>query len=55
MRESMSKDPINPILWEPHLVALDRRIDIILHGIRDCLKKNSSKAVIIDNNEINSS
>lgn len=39
MRESMSFDPISPVLWEPHLEALDRRIVIILQGIRDCLKK----------------
>lgn len=39
MRRSMGKDPVSPILWEPHLVALDRRIEIILKGIRDCLQK----------------
>lgn len=39
MRESMSKDPVAPILWEPHLVALDRRVKIILQGIRDCIQR----------------
>ncbi|CAG9807717.1 unnamed protein product [Chironomus riparius] len=39
MRESMTVDPISPVLWEPHLEALDRRVVIILQGIRDCLKK----------------
>jgi hypothetical protein len=39
MRDSMTVDPISPVLWEPHLEALDRRIVIILQGIRDCLKK----------------
>lgn len=39
MRESMTVDPITPVLWEPHLEALDRRVVIILQGIRDCLKK----------------
>ncbi|XP_071052238.1 extracellular serine/threonine protein CG31145 [Onthophagus taurus] len=39
MRRSMAKDPITPILWEPHLEALDRRVEIILRGIRDCLAK----------------
>lgn len=39
MRQSMAKDPLNPILWEPHLVALDRRVEIILKGIRDCVQK----------------
>lgn len=38
----MSIDPIAPVLWEPHLVALDRRVVIILQGIRDCLKKVDS-------------
>ncbi|XP_075231882.1 extracellular serine/threonine protein CG31145 [Lycorma delicatula] len=39
MKESMSKDPVAPILWEPHLVALDRRVKIILQGIRDCIQR----------------
>lgn len=39
MRESMALDPIAPILWEPHLDALDRRVEIVLRGIRDCLTK----------------
>jgi len=39
MRDSMTVDPVSPVLWEPHLEALDRRIVIILQGIRDCLKK----------------
>lgn len=42
MRENMKKDPIAPVLWEPHLEALDRRVVIILQGIRDCLKKVDS-------------
>lgn len=42
MREAMSNDPIAPVLWEPHLEALDRRVVIILQGIRDCLKKVES-------------
>lgn len=42
MRESMHSDPIAPVLWEPHLQALDRRVVIILQGIRDCLKKVDS-------------
>lgn len=42
MRETMRSDPIAPVLWEPHLQALDRRVVIILQGIRDCLKKVDS-------------
>ncbi|XP_017475344.1 PREDICTED: extracellular serine/threonine protein CG31145 [Rhagoletis zephyria] len=40
LRDSMSVDPVRPVLWEPHLAALDRRITIILNGVRDCIKKN---------------
>ncbi|XP_030369881.1 extracellular serine/threonine protein CG31145 isoform X1 [Scaptodrosophila lebanonensis] len=40
MRESLSYDPISPVLWEPHLEALDRRTGIILQSIRDCIKRN---------------
>lgn len=43
MRESMALDPVAPVLWEPHLEALDRRVVIILQGIRDCLKKVDSE------------
>lgn len=42
MRKSMANDPIAPILWEPHLIALDRRVLIILNGIRDCIRKIDS-------------
>lgn len=42
MRDAMSIDPIAPVLWEPHLEALDRRVVIVLQGIRDCLKKVDS-------------
>lgn len=45
----MSSDKIAPILWEPHLVALDRRIGIILSGIRDCVHKNAAEDVVISN------
>lgn len=39
LREVIAKDPIAPILWEPHFAALDRRIVIILEAIRECIKK----------------
>nr|XP_043067660.1 extracellular serine/threonine protein CG31145 isoform X2 [Drosophila bipectinata] len=40
MSESLSQDPIRPVLWQPHLDALDRRTGIILQSIRDCIKRN---------------
>lgn len=45
----MSTDKIAPILWEPHFVALDRRVGIILNGIRDCVHKNAAEDVVISN------
>lgn len=49
MRRSMAKDPVAPVLWEPHLEALDRRVEIILKGIRDCLQKGEE--LVPDNEE----
>lgn len=49
MRTSLEKDPISPVVWEPHLEALDRRIGIILQGVRDCLAKNKEEDVIKSN------
>ncbi|CAH3903655.1 unnamed protein product [Pieris brassicae] len=39
LRESMRLDPVSPILWEPHLAALDRRLVIVLDAIRKCVEK----------------
>uniref|UniRef100_A0A8D9F1Y7 Extracellular serine/threonine protein CG31145 n=1 Tax=Cacopsylla melanoneura TaxID=428564 RepID=A0A8D9F1Y7_9HEMI len=43
MVESMSRDPIAPILWQPHLDALDRRVKIILEAIRHCIEVRLDK------------
>uniref|UniRef100_A0A0C9QYK8 Fam20c_1 protein n=1 Tax=Fopius arisanus TaxID=64838 RepID=A0A0C9QYK8_9HYME len=40
MRQSMEKDPVAPVLWKPHLTALDRRVGLILQAIRDCLNRS---------------
>lgn len=47
MRESMASDLVAPVLWEPHLLALDRRVAVILKGIRDCIGKNNPEDVVI--------
>lgn len=39
MRESLRSDPLSPILWEPHLTALDRRVEIILETVRSCINR----------------
>ena len=46
MRKSLSKDPVNPVLSEPHLEALDRRVNIILQTVRECVTRKSSDEVI---------
>lgn len=42
----MSVDPIAPILWPPHLEALDRRLITVLQVIRDCIDNNGADDVI---------
>lgn len=39
MNETMAEDPIAPVLWEPHLTAMDRRVGIVLSEIRKCVEK----------------
>lgn len=41
MNESMAADPITPILLQPHLNALDRRLSIVLYAIRDCIHRST--------------
>ncbi|XP_073500348.1 extracellular serine/threonine protein kinase FAM20C-like isoform X4 [Phyllobates terribilis] len=48
MRESLSMDPLAPILSEPHLLALDRRLAIILHAVRECFEKQGKHRVAYD-------
>lgn len=43
----MLDDPIAPILWEPHLDALDRRLAIVLQAVRDCINRRGTDDVII--------
>lgn len=47
MSESMADDPITPILEQPHLDALDRRLAIVLHAVRDCINRSVADASII--------
>lgn len=49
LRESMKSDPVAPILWEPHLEALDRRVGIILDAVRSCLERSENPVI----NEVN--
>ncbi|KAM6113990.1 extracellular serine/threonine protein kinase FAM20C [Pterocles gutturalis] len=40
MKESLLKDKIAPILYQPHLEAMDRRLRIVLKAISDCIEKD---------------
>lgn len=46
MRESMASDPAAPILWEAHLEALDRRVNILLNTFRECIVLNTIEDVL---------
>ena len=49
MRRVLATDAAAPILLEPHILALDRRLVIILKTIHKCLMKNQlSSRVVID-------
>ena len=39
LRASLSADPVAPILLEPHLDALDRRLAKLLHVVHGCLEE----------------
>ncbi|XP_069509060.1 extracellular serine/threonine protein kinase FAM20C-like [Ambystoma mexicanum] len=39
MRESLAVDHLTPVLAEPHLTALDRRLQTVLRVLRDCVRK----------------
>lgn len=46
MKESMASDPVAPVLWQPHLMALDRRVSIILTALRHCIETHSIHDVV---------
>ncbi|KAM4631980.1 extracellular serine/threonine protein kinase FAM20C [Discoglossus pictus] len=46
MEESLLMDKITPILIQPHLEALDRRLRIVLKAVSDCIEKDSYSKVV---------
>lgn len=46
MEESLELDKISPILYEPHLEALDRRLRIVLKAVSDCIEKDNYDNVV---------
>lgn len=46
MRESLLEDQLSPVLTEPHLLALDRRLQIILQTVEGCVEVHGEQSVI---------
>lgn len=47
MRESLSADHLDAVLPEPHLAALDRRLQRVLAVVRQCVQTYGEEAVLI--------
>lgn len=48
MRESLLQDSLTPVLTEPHLLALDRRLQIILKIVKKCIETNGEDTVVVN-------
>lgn len=48
MRESLLQDRLGPVLTEPHLLALDRRLHIILKAVETCIETSGEDIVVAD-------
>ncbi|KAG1670786.1 Extracellular serine/threonine protein [Nymphon striatum] len=48
MRKAMQNDPAAPVLLESHLLALDRRVKVILKHVQKCAKEKSGMVITDD-------
>ncbi|KAF7705236.1 extracellular serine/threonine protein kinase FAM20C [Silurus meridionalis] len=48
MEESLQKDSLSPILIQPHLEAMDRRLRLVLQVLADCIEKEGYSSVVED-------
>ncbi|XP_026567033.1 pseudokinase FAM20A [Pseudonaja textilis] len=48
MRESLLQDSLAPVLTEAHLLALDRRLQIILKTVEECIEAFGEDTVVAD-------
>ncbi|XP_001378988.2 pseudokinase FAM20A [Monodelphis domestica] len=46
MRESLLEDQLSPVLTEPHLLALDRRLQVILKTVEKCIQIHGEQNVV---------
>lgn len=48
MEESLLRDRLSPVLIQPHLQAMDRRLRLVLQVIEGCLDKEGYDNVVED-------
>ena len=48
MAESLRQDRVAPVLFSPHLEALDRRLRLVLQAVGDCVGKDGLRRVVDD-------
>uniref|UniRef100_A0A3Q2QU38 FAM20C golgi associated secretory pathway kinase n=1 Tax=Fundulus heteroclitus TaxID=8078 RepID=A0A3Q2QU38_FUNHE len=48
MAESMTRDRLSPILIQPHLNAMDRRLRLVLNALSECIDKEGYSYVVED-------
>lgn len=48
MRQATAHDPAHPVLTEPHLAALDRRLGSVIVNIRQCIEMQGTESTLIE-------
>lgn len=48
MAESLRQDRVAPVLFQPHLQALDRRLRLVLQAVGTCVEKDGLGHVVQD-------
>ncbi|KAA0183265.1 hypothetical protein HAZT_HAZT009406 [Hyalella azteca] len=47
LNRSLSADPLTPVLWQPHLDAVDRRLALVLQAVRLCVEKADDPSTVV--------
>lgn len=48
MRQALAFDPIHPVLAEPHLAALDRRLSGVIATVKQCMEAQGPDNTLIE-------